>query len=381
MIKLLRMINNKKSVIDTVFLGSLLAFFVIQLPEAIVFSYVIGLLYFLMNGLNSAIPRRYFNVYSCFSLFLFPAALTFNHGFTPLFYLMLSPFLLYMAYEFSVNSLDHVQGVLGNIYWLFVFFIVFQLVRHWGEPEPLGAVLPWASTNGIPSYLIVIQIAYSIAYYFKNNRLPLLSSAVTLCVSVFGLGRGSMVVSALIVLLSFLFNLCAIKSSSDRSISLKLFLLIIIPFFIVFDDILKLMNNEIQILFEGSKFASGILDEHRGRIIIDYLNKIDAIGLLLGQGYDNTSINNFYGGNPHNSFIRVHSFYGLVGLMSLFVPVFWVFFARKNQLQKWVTLSFIMLALMRAVSEPIFFPSTLDFFYFLYFFIFFRFAKHKNFKG
>jgi hypothetical protein len=71
----------------------------------------------------------------------------------------------------------------------------------------------------------------------------------------------------------------------------------------------------------------------------------------------------------------MHSFYGLVGLLSLFLPVFLVLFAGKNKLQKWIIMSFVLLALLRAVSEPIFFPSTLDFFYFLYFFIFFRFAK------
>lgn len=159
--------------------------------------------------------------------------------------------------------------------------------------------------------------------------------------------------------------------------ALKIFFIIVFPVvFFVASNIGEIIDG-IELMIEGSKFSGGILDEHRGLIISDYINKIDGFRLIFGTDYENTSINDWYGGNPHNSFIRVHSFYGIFGLLFVFFPVIAILISRKNSVQKFVFMVFIILALLRAVSEPIFFPSTLDFFYFLIFFVFFRFSKNN----
>lgn len=361
---------------DSIIIIALLFLFVLQLPFAILLSYVISIIFIINENFRSATQIKHVEKFIYPILVLLPAAVTLNHGMTPLIYILLSPFLLFAAYIFSLRSLAHICSVLKNVYYFFILIIVVGLLMHWNEPEPLGSILPWASTNGIPSYLIVVQIAYSIAYFLEKNKLPLLSSVITFCIAIVGLGRGSMIIGFLILNLTLFFNLFVCKSLQPKILigwimCFAVFLLLAIK------SKNWLISDELMVFIDGSKFASGFVDEHRLMMLRDYLSKIDGVGLFFGSGYEGTSINNYYGGNPHNSFIRLHSFYGSIALFGLFVPFILVLMSNRVLMQKIIVLWLIILALLRATSETIFFPSTLDFFYFLYFALFFRFAKFK----
>lgn len=363
---------------DTATLVLLLGLFTVQLPATIAGSYLIALALVLSKGSRLRFRQGDFIAFLLLlAIFTIPA-LTFNHGGTPLFYLFISPFLALLAYDFSKNSIDHIRIVLRNTYWIFIIFIGYALAHHWDKPEPLGSILPWASTNGIPSYLIVVQIGYSIAYYLQFNRLPLLSASTTFAISIFGLGRGSIIVAFLILFISLFGNILLLKAKQDRLILLKLVLIGFAPLIFVFYYSSQEIFEAMGAAFDGSKFASGVLDEHRGRILSDYLGKLDAASLLFGTSYDQTSINQLYGGNPHSSLIRAHSFYGLLALCVVFLPVLIVVQSKRDSIQKLISTLLILLVLIRSTSEPIFFPSTLDFFYYLYFLIFFRFSKKRT---
>lgn len=344
-------------------------------------SYMIGAALLFIKISSTQVPISKLNIYIVVSATLLPATLTFNHGITPLFYLIVTPFLLIFAYDFSKNSHSHILAVLKNVYWAYVAFIAAALFLHWGEPEPLGAIVPGVSTNGIPSYLIVIQIAYSIAFYLKNDRLPLSSSTATLVVAFFGLGRGSMIVGALILMISIGLNLSIVKSRRGRSVALKAAIFFSIPLAVLLIAKAGEISEFFEVWIESSKFANGVLDEHRGKMLNDYIDKIDGLNLIFGTSYENTSIIDIYGGNPHNSFIRVHSFYGIAGLILVFMPLAFVAISKRDKTQKFIVFLFVSLALLRATSEPIFFPSTLDFFYFLYFAIFFRYSRSRFDEG
>jgi hypothetical protein len=246
-----------------------------------------------------------------------------------------------MAYKFSRESIDTVEGALKHLYWIFLFLIAIALFVFRDEPEPLGAILPWVSTNGIPSYLIVVQIALSLAYYLNHDRLPIFSTICTLIVAVYGLGRGSMIVGLLLFFLSVFVNIYIAKSDVYRYQTKKTVVIIMIAVAIL------IMLNYDEVIFsldlwiEGSKFSGGVLDEHRGKIITDYLGKIEGSELLFGTSYENTSITQNYGGNPHNSYIRIHSFYGILGLILVFIPLLMVLFSKREINQKFVLVLFV----------------------------------------
>jgi hypothetical protein len=62
------------------------------------------------------------------------------------------------------------------------------LVLNWGDQKPLGQIIPGSSTDNLPSYLVVLQVALSIASTFV--------------VAMFGVGRGSTIVFLIILMAS-----------------------------------------------------------------------------------------------------------------------------------------------------------------------------------
>jgi len=355
---------------DTTFLLLLTASFALQTPDTIRFSYLIAFFYFCFSRIY--IRKNYFFVWAITTSIFMMAALNKSFGFTPFFYLIGAPFLILAALKFSSRPLIQVLKALQLYYWIFITAIFFGIFTNWDSHEPLEGLIPGSSTNALPSYLIVIQIAYSLSFYLKNKRLPITSPIATLVIAIFGLGRGSMIVAVLILSFSILVNL--LVSKSDRKI-----LLYLAGIFSPLAAFYFYANSPniffiIEQFFDASKFSSGVLDEHRGYMIADYLNKIDIGTFIIGADYTGTSIDKYYGGNPHNSFIRMHSFYGILGLVLIFIPLYLIVASNKVNSSKIITFSLISFALLRATSEPIFFPSVLDFFYFLYLFIYFRFA-------
>lgn len=364
-----------KVIYDTFFLSMFLFAFSVQHPATIASTYLLCAIYVLLTHDRLILNANIIFIYAVLSLPCLFAVLNYNHGLTSAFYLFTFPLIIATAKIIFNKPHDHVLLCLRNLYWLFVFAILVGLALNWDDPEPLGAIFPGSSTNGLPSYLIVVQIAYSIAFYLKNSRLPLLSSVATLVVAVFGLGRGSMIIAALILLFSLYINTTLARSKTDRKIILVAISLLSLPFGIfIYNDYSELISSA-QLLIDGSKFSNGVFDEHRGRIIADYLSKIDGWSLIFGTDYNGTSIVENYGGNPHNSFIRAHSFYGIAGLFYVAMPLFLIAISNRRRDHKYVTLVLIFLSLIRATTEPIFFPSPLDFFYFSYIFLFFNFAQ------
>ena len=370
--------NNLKSIIDTTAIVLLLSLFIIQLPAAIASSYLIGLLFLAFSISSFELKSKYVQAYVLLLIFCLPAATTFNHGLTPLFYLIFSPSIAFFVIHFTGNTLEHVVNVLRNVFLAYILFVAAVLFFNWGEPEPFGAIFYWSSTNGIPAYLIILNIAYSIAYFLKYNRLPVIAAALTTIVAFFGIGRGSIVCGSLVLLLSIFVNLFVVKSKQDMALAPKIALILLIPALTLIYNHADLISRQYEMIAEGSKFEQGVLDVHRGYMLSDYLDKLDALSLFIGTSYEGTSIDLYYRGNPHNSYIRVHSFFGLFALFAVFAPLFLMLLSHKDRTQTIIIFLLVTVALIRAATEPILFPTPLDFFYIMYFVLYFRFARQKN---
>jgi hypothetical protein len=117
------------------------------------------------------------------------------------------------------------------------------------------------------------------------------------------------------------------------------------------------------------------VDTNRLEIWDHYTRKIDGFTFLFGADYAGTVIEYEYRGNPHIAYIRTHSFFGLpLTLLALVSPGF-VLLARKALAAKLVFFVFIGVAALRASSEPVFFPTLLDFFYFSWFLMYLKHAQ------
>lgn len=360
---------------DVFLLLLLLILFTAQLPATIFFAYALSALYLAARAKNIFVDRLHLNIFGGFTAISTLPALTFNHGITPVFYLLLTPILLLLAVNFSAKPLDHVLKVLKYVTWIFITLILALAAANWDQAEPLGSILPWTSTNGLPSYLIVVQIAYSIAFYLFSGRLPLISSLATFFISLIGLGRGSIIIAGLITIFSFTANAVCEKKTT-ASFSARIFSKIIFaPLAFCLTYYWADISEQADLWIEASKFSAGVVDEHRSAIISDYIGKLDLLSSAIGADYSGTVINTHYGGNPHNSYIRLHSFYGAASVAAIFLPLVLILIAPVRRSHRAVVFTLIGCVLLRAYSEPILFPSTLDFFYFLYFAMFFSYGE------
>jgi hypothetical protein len=362
--------------IDSFFLCLLLVLFALQLPETIVAAATLCGIY----AINR--PRLpLFNKQGLISVLLIMLVLMVvviirnDQRYQPIIYMFASGFAFFGAKRFASLPLAHVRRCLEFAFWLAVVGIAVGLVIYWGEPEPLGQIISGSSTNGLPSYLIVLQVAVSIAVYLDRGRMPMLSAVATFVVAMFGLGRGSIIISLMILMVSLAANIWI--STRCRTCRAHAAYLVGAVLVALFGGGYLLMNfYELVAMISDSKWGVwGLMDPPRAQMANDYLAKLDAASLLVGSNYAGTSINELYGGNPHNSYIRLHSYFGLPGvLLVLFSPLL-IFMSCREFLSQLIVGVLILLILVRAITEPILFPTALDFFYFLNIFLFLRYAS------
>jgi hypothetical protein len=256
------------------------------------------------------------------------------------------------------------------MFWAAVLAIGWGIYTYFGYPEPLGMLIDGSSTNGIPSYLIVLQVSLSLATFLATGRLPVVSTLFTFAVAFFGNGRGSLVIAAAIILATLTLNALVAHRYNPRLrlVPLGGLLLALLAMMLWGGDLLDLVYGH-------TKLSVGLVDSNRLEILEQYMRKIDAFTLLFGADYAGTVIEYEYLGNPHIAYIRTHSFFGLpLTLLALISPSL-VLLARKVTTAKLVFFVFIGLAALRAASEPLFFPTLLDFFYFSWFLMYLRHAE------
>lgn len=332
---------------------------------------VLSAFYFLVGGVPRAV-----NLVSLLGLVLavlivLLPSFSFYHGLSPLFYTCSTLFVAGAAFSFSKLSVARSLKSLHIAFWFFWGVTLCLWWLHRNSAEPLGDIIPGSSTNGIPSYFIVLQVAVSLSFLLCHSRLPVLTPIATLVVAFLGLGRGSIVVALALLMASLVFNFLFFygRSFLVRSVLCFLLFLVVVLFLIIGFYVL---GDFFSAYIERSKFSSGLMDPYRAIILIEYLNGLDFLGILFGGSYDGTVIDLKYDGNPHIAFIRTHAFYGVFGLLLVVLSPFFLFAARKPLRYRVVGFSFLCLLLVRALKEPILFPTLLDFFYLYVFLIFFK---------
>ncbi|MDI1304839.1 MAG: hypothetical protein PSX42_08370 [bacterium] len=345
--------------------------FVLQRPETLFFGSVLCAVYAIFRTKFSPAKWDELFVVSILVLTCLVAVLSFNHGIGPIFYLFSTISVFYAAKNFSKSSIKEISLCLEIVFWLAIFAIGCVLLNYWDSPEPFGEVIPGSSTNGIPSYLIILQIALSLAVFLEKKKLPINSPIFTLMVAIFGLGRGSIVVASIILASSIAINFSLKKMAIEVRFGIMLLVIIIISIFFIFYFDYGIVFYD---LVGQTKFSEGLLDPYRVEIFNEYLSKLNYFSGFFGSDYSGTVIATRYDGNPHISYVRTHAYYGFFALLFVIFSPLLILLSNKKFLYKFVFLSFILFALIRALSEPLLFPTLLDFFYFSYFFMFFRYA-------
>lgn len=225
------------------------------------------------------------------------------------------------------------------------------------QDAPLDRLLPDSSSNGVTSYLIVLQASHCIAWHATRRRAPLVTPLVTLAICIVGYGRGSILAALALVSV----NALAVIAAAPPKKALVLACAATIASALLWQQ----HGPAVMAFAEAeTKLGAGFQDQHRERQINEYLGRIDAVSLLVGADYRGTSIESDYNGNPHNSYIRAHHIFGLPYLAVILLLPFLTITWRHRLTALTYSGAVLVILLGRAFTEPILFPTLLDVFYF-----------------
>lgn len=354
------------------FMAAVMLAFASQIHVLMIFGTALCALYAWIDRSRASISHLDLVRFSVACLLFLPAFAKPYHGLSPIYYFLSTVAVFFAAQVTARKSPILLLKAFRCLYAASIVAIAWILHSYWGEVEPLGMVIEGSSTNAIPAYLIVIQIGLSLCSYVARGRLPIVTPFLTIAVAFLGNGRSSLVVAGLIVAATLVLNLTA-GGRSQRTLRLAS----VSSFVLVALGLVLLGDEFFEWIMRYTKLSVGLVDTNRLEIWGDYWGKIDGLTLLLGADYEGTVIESKYNGNPHIAYIRTHSFFGLPLTTLALLSPWLVVFARKTFSAKVVFFTFISLAALRAFSEPIFFPTLLDYFYFSYFFIYFNHAPRS----
>lgn len=227
---------------------------------------------------------------------------------------------------------------------------------------PLEKLVEGASANGITSYLIVLQVNFCIISFMVRRKVPYLTIILTILIALTAYGRGSILSGLAILVVSIFVQAMHRGGKSLLIVSAVFFAVVALGFTLYYDEIYFLIAA-------NTKLTAGLYDEARMRVLSDYMGKIDAATIFTGASYTNTVIEEYLHGNPHNSLVRAHHVFGLPYLL-LVVALPFISVFRRRYLVEWVYFTFMFLIFFfRIFSEPIVFPTILDFYVFSLFLI------------
>ena len=266
------------------------------------------------------------------------------------------------------NKVSDILIVSRIVLMLYITIILMGAFIFRNENEPMSHIIPGSSTNGIPSYLILFQSYYSMIYYIEKKSLPIISILCTTFISIIGYGRGSIIVSVIMLIFTALVNFSPLFNENNNFHKIKK-IIILFAIIVIGSMVYSCLDQIINFFELYTKLGNGVIDESRGEIFESYFNNLNLNSLLFGGQYAGTIIETQYFGNPHISYIRTHHLFGLFALTFIFISPFFYYLIISNFKIASVFFSFSVFSLLRAGSEPILFPSLLDIFFLLPYFI------------
>jgi hypothetical protein len=231
--------------------------------------------------------------------------------------------------------------------------IMFVLVKGL-TTFPLDQVLaPHTSSNGVTSRLILLQASYSVLNFLVRRRASSLTSLLTLVICLIGYGRGSILASALIVIV----NLIAELSWKNRWRSGLLIAGVTLA-------AATYGVRGYEFVRTNTKIGVGLHDPSREAMIGEYLGRIDAWTIFSGASYRGTIVDTDFQGNPHNAYIRAHHLFGLPYVLVIFLFPVVMMWRRQRFTLLMYSASMFLVILFRCFTEPILFPTPFDVFFF-----------------
>lgn len=224
------------------------------------------------------------------------------------------------------------------------------------------------------NYISVLMITNLNLLYLSDidNNKPITLTPAILCfiISIWGIGRGGIIVSGLLLGGIALVKIFSKLSGEQR----KILIIALGSLFVVF--IIILINTDFVSKYFVAFQTKG-MKTPRTFIYEEYLSaaKQTFMNLIFGPPMKNMNVSDVYSRNFHNSFIQMHAYYGLVFSIVVIFLLFnsLMFFAKRKD---YVFVILILTLSMRAFTDRLFFSGYAE--PLLYYYCFYPLIKCKE---
>ena len=106
--------------------------------------------------------------------------------------------ILWLLYAFVVSQEpQRIKKIIFATLWTYQAIILIYLIKNYGITHPLEHFIPEFSSNGVTSFLIVLQVVYSALIFRMNGKITIFSPAITFYICLVGYGRGSIIAASI----------------------------------------------------------------------------------------------------------------------------------------------------------------------------------------
>jgi len=224
-------------------------------------------------------------------------------------------------------------------------WMIFQIYKFGYNPDAYNDLID-GSRNYISAYLILFYIYYLYACYVNNRQPNLIFPLFIVVACVYLYGRSGIILSVLLLLISVLQT----KSRIKIGLFMLLGLLTLIFYY-----------NTIYNIILNSNLSHGVETERSG-MLMQYVGSIQsARDLILGVDlFQCCSLIIKFEGNPHNSFVMMHSRFGIFPFIIIVFFYLYQITARLF-LKKWYLNLLLLMIFMRYFLDTLGFFGPVDF--------------------
>lgn len=299
-------------------------------------------------------------------------------------------FNLALSFCMFVSILYNGNAGFDNILWIWAYSGVAMLIVEYGVSKLTGRIAFWGSVlivflfiysgrrpeefylfgsaNVINAIVLFAYFIYIISLINEDDapRLNVLPPFIFLVVSIWSSSRSGLVVAAFLLVGIFLLNTTT-RNKRNRIVGIITIVAVFALFFAFFDKIYSVIGEDMT--KKAERYGTGSI---RTAIWSEYIDvAFSNFGdFFLGVGHDDpikTPLLSFFSGNTHNSFLMLHSKYGLFGFLLVIITLIKRIFENFRHKQRY-ELFILFAVIIRAFFDWIAFPGIHDivFFWFIF---------------
>lgn len=268
-------------------------------------------------------------------------------------------FILIFQFAIALYFVGNARGssLVSFIYVIFLFLTIYNIVFNDYGPLEFDSFFSGVGRNGYSALLFSFLVGYCVERVLNEKPVSIILVALGFFVMIPLYGRSSIIAAGIVLLGSIL-------KGAGRFGYFCLIIFIVVIFW-GGDQISNYSN-----IMDATNFRSGT-DSERWDVFSEWVVSLDVANILIGADLTKLSTVVALDGNPHNSFIRLHSFFGIS--LIILIAVLLVSMALMTYDKQFFLICIFFAIVFKCFFDIIYFVGDQDFLlYPILFYAFFR---------